>query len=164
MYAKAGQVSPLATPPAPVISLPFLWSNVLDFAFFVHSSGGYWVMASNEPGPSAFWLNINPVQSNQRVSLVGNKDDARKESRFPISSPAVFVDARIHWAFFQKGQHVKSQNKVEGQLADYINSLAVFSHLNLCRKEIRLWSTRTPNDLPHRTHKACLVQPLQPVR
>lgn len=53
-------------------------------------------MASNEPGPSAFWLNINPVQSNQRVSLVGNEDDARKESRFPISSPAVFVDARIH--------------------------------------------------------------------
>lgn len=109
------QAPPLATPLAPVISLPV---SGLTFCLCLFHSR-LWLLrgdGQNEPGTSVFWLNLNPLRSNQRASLMGNKDQARKESRFLISSPAVLAYAQIQLAFFQKRQQVNSQNNVKRQL------------------------------------------------
>lgn len=44
---------------------------------------------------------------------MGDQDQARKEPRFLISSPAVLVYAKIQLDFFQKRQKVKSQSNVK---------------------------------------------------
>lgn len=138
---------------------------------FIPNSGCYWVMANNDPETWVFWLNLNAQHSNPRGSLRGDQDQARKEARFLISSPAVLVYAKIQLDFFPEeaaGQITKQCKKGIFYIIPFVMPVLHKGSRHLLpfktwigSKERCLESTEISDKLPPQNGES-LFQPLQP--